>query len=221
MDVAGPQFLDAARSGDEATLGALLSAEPALLNHRNELGQSAVLLALYHRKPAAAEFLLGRGPELTLHEACATGQLARVQALLETPSQRGRLMDQHSTDGFTPLALACFFGQEAVATWLVEHGANVNLAANNPMHVAPVHAAAAGKHFGILKMLVEAGANVNARQQQGFTPLHAAAQHGDEPALRLLLAHGADRAAMAANQQTALDLALQNGHGGAVALLEG
>ena len=215
------KFLDAARAGDEAALGAILAAEPALLNHRNELGQSAVMLALYHRKPAAVQFLLARGPELTLHEACATGQLERVQALLETPSQRGRWMDQHSGDGFTPLALACFFGQEPVASWLVNHGANVSLAANNPMHVAPIHAATAGRHFGILKLLVEAGANVNARQQQGFTPLHAAAQHGDEPALRLLLQHGADRAAMASNNQTPLDLALQNGHGGAAVILEG
>jgi ankyrin repeat protein len=216
----GAKFLDAARAGDVAALGALLSEDPVVLNYRNELGQSAVMLAMYHRKPEAVKFLLEREPELTLHEACATGQLDRVQALLETPSQRGRLMDQHSGDGFTPLALACFFGQEPVAAWLVEHGANVSLAANNPMQVAPVHAATAGRHFGILKLLVEAGANVNARQQQGFTPLHAAAQQGDEASLRLLLEHGADRAAMASNQQTALDLALQNGHGGAVAILE-
>ena len=100
----GAKFLDAARAGDEAALGALLASEPELLNHRNELGQSAVMLALYHRKPAAVDFLLARGPELTLHEACATGQLERVQALLETPSQRGRLMDQHSGDGFTPFS---------------------------------------------------------------------------------------------------------------------
>ena len=120
----------------------------------------------------------------------------------------------------TPLALTCFFGQESLAAWLVDQGANVNLAANNPMKVAPVHAAAAGRHFGVLRLLVESGADVNARQQQGFTPLHAAAQNGDEPAVRLLLERGADRSARAANDQTPLDLALQNGHGAVAAILE-
>ena len=216
---AGARFLDAAREGNQAALEALLASDSGVLNHRNELGQSAVLLAQYHRKPDAVRFLLERGPDLTLHEACAVGALGRAQELL-SGGQGGRLIDQHSGDGFTPLALACFFGHEPVAAWLINHGANVNLAANNPMQVAPVHAATAGRHVGILKLLVESGADVNARQQQGFTPLHAAAQNGDAASLQLLLAHGADRTARAANDQTPLDLALQNGHGAAAEILE-
>ena len=216
----GTRLLDAARAGNQTELAALLEADPAILNHRNELGQGAVLLAQYHRKPETVAFLLARSPELTLHEACAVGDLERLQTLLANPTTRGRLIDTHSGDGFTPLALACFFGHEAAAAWLVNHGANVRLAANNPMQVAPIHAATAGRHFGILKLLVESGADVNARQQQGFTPLHAAAQNGDEPSLKLLLANGTDRTARAANDQIPLDLALQNGHAAAAAILE-
>jgi len=213
----GDRLLEAARAGDLDALGSVLEAHPETLNFRNELGQGAVLLAQYHRKPEAVEFLLGRGPDLTLHEACATGVRSRAEALLqEVP----RMIDAHSPDGFTPLALAGFFGHTELARWLIDRGANLNLAARNPMQVAPIHAAAAGRHLQIVRALVDGGADVNARQQGGFTALHAAAQNGDVAIARLLLENGADREARAENNQTALDFALQRGHSAVAALLE-
>ena len=132
---AGDQLLDAARAGDVAALESLLAAHPETLDHRNQLGQSAVLLAQYHRKPEAVQFLLSRSPNLTLHEACATGVQARAETLLqEVP----RMIDAHSPDGFTPLALACFFGHAELARWLINRGANLDLAAKNQMQVAPI-----------------------------------------------------------------------------------
>jgi ankyrin repeat protein len=212
------EFLAAARAGDLARLESLLADNPAVLNARNEMGQSAILLARYHRQPAAVDFLLTKNPELTLHEACAVGAADRVRLLV---AQRGsRILDEHSPDGFTPLALACFFGHQELAGYLVDQGANVRLAATNPMKVAPLHASVAGRHFWIVQMLVANGADVNQRQQHGFTPLHGAAQNGDEQTARLLLENGADRTLRADSQQTALDLALLQGHGAVVALLD-
>jgi len=213
----GEQLLEAARAGDLGAMEALLAAHPETLDHRNHMGQSAVLLAQYHRKPEAVRFLLSRGPNLTLHEACAMGVQARAEALLhEVP----RMIDAHSPDGFTPLALACFFGHGELAKWLIDRGANLNLAAKNQMQVAPIHAAAGGKNLEIVRALVEAGADVNARQHGGFTALHAAAQDGNEAMTAYLLEKGADRNARADNNQCALDLALLRGHAGVAALLE-
>lgn len=214
---AAEEFLNAARTGDLAGLESMLAAEPSLLGAKNQLGQSAILLAKYHRKQDAVEFLLARNPELTLHEACAVGALETVRQIVH---DRGRLIDAHSADGFTPLALACFFGNAAVAAHLVNQGANINLAATNQMRVAPIHAAAAARQIEIVKMLVENGADVNAKQQQGFVPLHAAAQNGDAEMTKLLLDHGADAKARSDNGQTALDLAMLQGHAKAVELLE-
>jgi len=211
------EFLNAARAGDIEQLKTLLAANPALLNERNELGQSAILLARYHRKAAAVDFLLSQNPDLNLHEAAAVGALDRVRTIVR---ERGRLIDSHSKDGFTPLALASFFGHAAVAQYLIDQGANVSLAANNPMKVAPLHAAVSGRHFEIARMLVDNDADVNARQQQGWTPLHGAAQGGDQELVKLLLAKGADREARADTGQTALDLAMTHGHGAVAALLE-
>ncbi|MBM3738841.1 MAG: ankyrin repeat domain-containing protein [Acidobacteria bacterium] len=210
-------LLNAARQGDLQSLARILDAQPELLNARNELGQSAVLLAKYHRQQAAVDSLLSRNPELTLHEACAVGSIEQAQ---RTVRERGRLIDAHSKDGFTPLGLACFFGHAALAEWLVNQGANVNLAASNAMKVAPVHAAAAARQTGIVAMLLASGADVNARQQAGFTALHAAAQNGDTELVKLLLAHGADPEARSDNNQSPLDLAMLKGHGEAAALLD-
>lgn len=210
-------FFNAARTGDVAKLEALLAADPSLLEARNELGQSALLLAKYHRQAAAAAFLLSKNPELTLHEACAAGVLDRVKQLT---AGRARLIDTHSGDGFTPLALACFFGNPEVAEYLVNQGANLNLAATNPMRVAPIHAAAASRNRRIVEMLVAAGADVNQRQQQGWTALHAAAQNGDEALVAFLLANGADKTARSETNQSPHDMAMLQGHAGVVALLE-
>lgn len=211
------EFLNAARAGDIEQMKGLLAVDPALLNTRNHLGQSAILLARYHRQMAAVEFLLAQDPDLNLHEAAAVGALERVRTLIR---ERGRLIDSHSKDGFTPLALAAFFGNTAVAQLLVDQGANVSLAASNPMKVAPLHASTAGRHVEIVRLLVENGADVNARQQQGWTPLHGAGQNGDAEIVKLLLEHGADRAARSETGQTALDLALTHGHAAVAALLE-
>ncbi|MBN8728961.1 MAG: ankyrin repeat domain-containing protein [Acidobacteria bacterium] len=213
----GEQLLEAARAGDVAALEAVLAAHPETLHHRNQMGQGAVLLAQYHRKPEAVRFLLARQPELTLHEACASGVQDRVESILQDVP---RMIDAHSPDGFTPLSLACFFGHVELAKWLINRGANLDLAATNPMQVAPLHAAASGRHLEIARALLEGGANPNARQQGGFTPLHAAAQNGDVEMTRLLLDKGADREARADNNQTPLDFALLRGHAAVANVLE-
>ena len=218
MAVAPEDFFSAARQGDLGKLEALLQAEPALLNARNQMGQSALILAKYHRRQAAVDWLLARHPDLTLHEACAAGVAGVVKEMIG--GRGSKVIDTHAGDGFTPLALACFFGHPEIAAYLVDQGANVNLAAANPMRVAPLHAATAARQPAIVRMLIQAGADVNQPQQQGFRPLHAAAQNGDAESVKLLLEHGADRQARADNNQTAADLAMLKGDAATVALLE-
>ena len=56
----------------------------------------------------------------------------------------------------------------------------------------PLHSAAAGRHLEVCRLLIAAGADVNATQRDEFTPLHAAAQHGDVELVELFLSAGAD-----------------------------
>jgi ankyrin repeat protein len=69
----------------------------------------------------------------------------------------------------------------------------VSLVARNAnIHVTPLHSAAAGSHPGIVKLLLEHGADPNAAQDGGFTPLHSAAQNDDVDSVESLIEAGAD-----------------------------
>ena len=171
--------------------------------------QSAVLTALYHRKRDEA-VRLAEGAALTIWEAAALGRDARVAELLDgDPS----LLDAMSPDGYHPLGLAAFFGATSTVRLLLDRGADVATAATNPMRVQALHAAAASRSVAIVRMLLEAGADPNARQHVGYTPLMGAAGNGSDEMVDLLLKHGADPSLVSEDGKTAAGIAREHGHG--------
>src|SRR5207245_9142204 len=59
-----------------------------------------------------------------------------------------------------------------------------------------------------VKFLVEElGADVNARDHNGYTPLHHAASRGDNDLIRYLISKGADVKAVSRTGQTTVDMA--------------
>ena len=68
-------------------------------------------------------------------------------------------------------------------------------------------AAAVGETPAVIKTLLDAGADPNARAEPGATPLHVAAAVGETPAvIKTLLDAGADPNARTENGKTAWDL---------------
>jgi ankyrin repeat protein len=164
--------------------------------------ESELLEALYRGDRDAVGAKLAERADLTLFEAAAVGDAARVQELLALEPGS---VDRWSPDGFTALHLAAFFGHEAVAAELLRHGADVGAVAKNPIRVQPLHSAAAGGHNAVARLLLEHGADPNARQEGGFVPLHAAAQAGNDELYELLLASGAAQDAATDDGRTAAD----------------
>lgn len=70
----------------------------------------------------------------------------------------------------------------------------------------PLHIVANWGDCEAIRLLVEAGADINAIGESGFTPLHCAAEQDHEAAVRLLLALGA-RIEKDEGGDTALELA--------------
>jgi ankyrin repeat protein len=210
-------FFEAVKAGDARVVADFLDQDPGLLQARSQDGVSAVLMAIYYNRPQVAELLIERGAPLDLFEAAATGQLERVQSLVEAQPEE---VNAYAPDGFQPLGLAAFFGHQDVAFYLLERGVEVDSASRNPQHVRPLHSAVAGGHLEIARALVGRGADVNATQQGGFTPLHGAAQNGQIEMVQLLLDHGADPQARAADGRSALDFAREGEHAEVVARLE-
>lgn len=202
-------MFDAIDAGDEARLAELLATEPGLAGERDNDGVSAVLHARYRDNHDAVTQLLATDPELDSFDAAGLGRPDRLADLLARDRTRATAF---SSDGFTALHLAAFFGQVETARLLIAHSAPPNVVSRNPLQVMPLHSAAAGSHVGVARLLVAAGANVNATQLHGYRPVHAAAQNGNAELMELLLAAGADPSARNDGGQSPADLATAAGH---------
>jgi ankyrin repeat protein len=180
---------------------------------------SPILDALYHGRVEEAERLLAEtGAEhLTIHEAAAMGAVARIAALLDDDPSAANAW---SPDGFQPLGLAAFFGRREAVESLLARGGEVNTPARNSFKVAAIHAALAGPQPSIARLLVTAGADVNARQQGGVAPLHETAHSGNLELTQLLLDHGADPSALDDQGKTPAATAREHGHDAVANLLD-
>ncbi len=100
---------------------------------------------------------------------------------------------------------------DKVATLLSEGymGAEVDVDSRDDRGFTPLFWAAAHGHTEVARLLIQMGADVNARIPSGGTPLHVAAWNGAVPeTLILLLASGADVTAQDDNGSTPLHFAL-------------
>src|SRR5690349_22893099 len=96
-----------------------LAADPSLANARDDHGVSALLLAVYHRRPEARDALLAAGAEVGPLEAAALGDVAKLD------------VNARGGDGFTPLHLAAFFGGAQAVRALLAAGADPDADAEN------------------------------------------------------------------------------------------
>lgn len=128
------------------------------------------------------------------------GDLVALKAVFDT-------CDVNARGGYLKeTALAFDDCPDALARWLIEHGADLH--AEDRYGETPLHARA--RHWqGRIESLIELGANVNHGENARGTPLHAAAGSGNIDATRLLLQHGARADALNREGQTPLAYALQ------------
>eukprot|EP01037_Dinobryon_pediforme_P003830 gene3830-3878_t len=195
-------------AGDVVGLSALLTQYPDLAKNRTSHQVSPLMLSCYYKKPQITELLLKYLDDISLFEAAAAGKFDVVAHLVYLHPEA---LNFYAEDGFTPLGLACYFGQYEIARYLILKGADVNLPSNNGFKVYPLHSAAAGNYTAIARMLIENNAQVNVKQQAGVTALHSAAQNGNIDLLILLLEHGADVTIRMEGGKLPADLAREKG----------
>lgn len=196
-------------AGDDAAAVAMVRDDPQLARrHGGADGVTPVLYAMYRHKFELARALADAAGALDLADASAVDDVAQVRSRLAA----GAAVDGRTPDGFTPLQLAAYFGAPAAAAELIGAGADLNSVAENPMRIQPLHAAAAGRHRDIAMLLIDAGADVNAKQSHGWTPLHSAAANGDGELVDRLVAAGSHPAATNDDGKTAADIATDSGH---------
>lgn len=179
----------AVKDGQVDEVRLLLDTSPDLFDEPSPMGVSYLMMALYYGKEDIARLIASSRSTLNFFEAAALGETGKLQTMME---QNPNAVNHFSADGFPPLGLACFFNRYDAANLLIKHGAHINETSRNDQKVMPIHAAAAADSLELCTLLLDHGADVNARQQDDFTPLHAAAQNGNVELVRLFLRMGAD-----------------------------
>lgn len=116
----------------------------------------------------------------------------------DVDAQHDRVCAALDNDG--RLLFAARLGDAERVARLLASGANVHAQETKssetgytPLHYAAAgYSGGAGKQEEVAKLLIESGANVNARADSGTTPLILAADWGNVAMVQLLLKHGAD-----------------------------
>lgn len=112
-------------------------------------------------------------------------------------SRRGSFRTAGDRDdrGWTPLHIGAKKGDLKGVRRLLDEGMDANVAAegHKSQGVTPLHLAAEGGHLKIMDVLLERGANIDARTKGacGWTPLHNAAKERKKHAIKYLVENGA------------------------------
>ncbi|HEX6998384.1 MAG TPA: ankyrin repeat domain-containing protein [Gammaproteobacteria bacterium] len=163
-------------------------------NWHNELPRTALwgaLCVVRHLPLAEALLEAGANPTdgVSLHIAAGFGDLAALDLLHRFGA------DVNGVPGGVPplryiLGWVDPAGGMAGVRWLLEHGADPNLAWSEPGD-APLHVAAQRMDLATVELLVRHGADVQQRRADGRTAHAIAALNGNADIARWLLEHGA------------------------------
>ncbi len=149
-----------------------------------------------------------------LHEAAHAGKGDAIEILLAA----GADVNKGDAIGSTPLHHAAESLRTACVEQLLKAGARANDAHSYPL-AAAIWQPDSPMQIDIMRLLLAAGADVNAHLSGGRSMLHGAALYSNDAALQLLLKAGAKPDATDNKGQTALHVAAQQGSVPCVQLL--
>ena len=122
-----------------------------------------------------------------------------AQVLIEWPKTNPNKLNNK---GESALMVAALKKNQELVEKLIKRGADVNKTG-----WAPLHYAATGGQVGIISLLLENSAYIDAESPNGTTPLMMAAMYGTSAAVKFLLQEGADPTLKNQQGLTALDFA--------------
>lgn len=183
------QFVGACH-GDLDTVRQMAEESPALVSARATWDETPLGAAAHMGHAAIVRFLLDCGVERDLFASIALGEEERVREYLDEAPGGVHAEGAH---GIPILYHAVAAGQAGVARLLRARGADVNAGAGGN---TALHAAAHFDRPELARWLIDAGADVNAKDYNGQTPLAISREKGRAAVAAVLeQAGGLERAA--------------------------
>uniref|UniRef100_A0A673C093 Protein phosphatase 1 regulatory subunit n=1 Tax=Sphaeramia orbicularis TaxID=375764 RepID=A0A673C093_9TELE len=232
----GAVFLAACSSGDTEEVLRMLD-RGADINYANVDGLTALHQACIDDNVDMVTFLVEHGASINqpdnegwipLHAAASCGYLDIAEYLISQGASVGVV----NSEGETPLDIAEEEAmEELLQNEINRQGVDIEAARKEEERImlrdarqwlnsgqiqdirhaksggTALHVAAAKGYVEVLKLLIQAGYDVNIKDYDGWTPLHAAAHWGKEEACRILVEHLCDMDLINKMGQTAFDVA--------------
>src|ERR1035437_549191 len=166
----GGEIHDAAAAGDLAKVKTLLGKNPSLVNSKDDVGNTALIVA-------AKAIRANSNPK---------GTYQVVEFLLTNKAD----VNAKGNDGLTPLLSAASTDHTDIAKLLLDNKADVS--ARDDGSNTPLHWAAGNGYLDMAKLLLAVKAEVDAKNNFGDTPLAMAASADRIDMVKFLLANKAD-----------------------------
>ncbi len=235
----------AVASGDRQGVKTLINAG-ADINAKNSQGKTALDQAIESGDKQAISILADAGVrvdlEAMLQSAAESNDVNKMRQLVRV----GANINAKDDNGWTTLHTAAVMNSAAIAKYLLDAGMKVNVPLKDDGEPftdelkkklrtitgtsydrwtrdgeVPLYLAARENAFGVAALLIEKGADINAKNNYGYAPLHNAAWRNGVEVAALLIEKGADINAKDSSGATPLhDAAWQNAVGVAALLIE-
>ncbi|ETS78896.1 hypothetical protein PFICI_08749 [Pestalotiopsis fici W106-1] len=177
----------------------------------NKICSNSLEIAVIFNNQEVVEMLLDYGAESSdiICLAVRHGPISMIKRLIEL---RPELINQQSSAGNTPLLIAAREGRIRVADFLLQKGADISAVPEYPPGGYTMqHCFAATGNTSALRLLIDAGVDMNVQSFGGWTPLLTVVGRRAEESLKLLLEHS-DIGARLVDGRSALHIAAYSGY---------
>ena len=147
-------------------------------------------------------------------EVARKGTIEDAKQLLKANPKAFNVVNE---EGFSPLTLACYRGNNEVAKLIVENGADINHKSSSG---TPLMASIVKGNNDMISFLLLKNADVNLTDETGITALMYAAMFKNKNAVMLLLQKNADKTKIDAKGKTAFEYAVFSGQEEIINLLK-
>jgi ankyrin repeat protein len=155
-----------------------------------------------------------KAQKVSIFDIAREGTLEQLKSAVKKDAN---IINKISKDGYAPLTLACYHGNNEVAKYLIANVKDVN---SKSGYGTPLMAATVKKNTELVKLLLKYKANPNAVDQNGSTALHFSVIFSYEEIIKLLVASNAKSSLKDNRGNTALDYAKITGNEKIILLLK-